>query len=169
MAWGWGARRGPGGGCSSMSSMSSMSSANSRSGWRRALGEETVGSRGRREGGDGVGGDKEAREVVPLPPRFARESATSLPPTPAWAGTQRIETSVRVRRADTARRVSATCFLLALHLFVLFAASIAYLLSTKTQTGGREDGAQEEKSSNRETQTNWRAANSATLLVASPR
>ena len=52
------------------SSMSSMTSANSRSGWKRALGEETAGSRRRREGGAGVGGDRETREVVPLAPRF---------------------------------------------------------------------------------------------------
>ena len=79
-------------------------------------------------GGGGEGGDGGARDVVPFAPRFARVSASSLPMTSAWAGTQRRDTVVRVRREDTARRVLATCFLLALHFLTLSALSIVYLL-----------------------------------------
>ena len=83
--------------------------------------------------------------MMPFAPRFARESASSLPVTAAWAGTQRRDVAVRVRRDETARRVSATCFLLALHFLTLSALSIVYLLSLNTKTGGREDGARTER------------------------
>ena len=92
-----------------------------------------------------------------------------FPSTSAWAGTHRRDTSVKARRSETARRVMATCLRLALHFLSLFALSIVYLLSMKTKTGGREARAARERSSHKCSHRNWRAASSATLLVATPR